>query len=177
VRETKKNHQRNSCNKNQSERREKAPRGAPAGRHPPPHTYTRYIASTLPRRRRYLLIFIIRNLPNQKVTFVLVRCYSPFGKCASETRLLVGTVGRQRQAAGGSRERRGRFLAKRRLFLFLRRGKKSARARPAPPKHAPRSDADSGGCVPNSLSFATSHRLPKVTVQRACSAAACGALR
>lgn len=30
----KKNHQRNSCNKNQSERREKAPRGAPTGRAP-----------------------------------------------------------------------------------------------------------------------------------------------
>lgn len=60
---------------------------------------------------------------------------------------------------------RGRFPAKRRLFLFLWRGKKWARARPAPPKHAPRSDADSAGCVPNSLSFATSHRFPKVTVQ------------
>ncbi|CAG9793632.1 unnamed protein product [Diatraea saccharalis] len=31
-----KNHQRNSCNKNQSERREKAPRRAPAGRSAPP---------------------------------------------------------------------------------------------------------------------------------------------
>lgn len=85
---------------------------------------------------------------------------------------------------------RPRFPAKRRLFLFLWRGKKSARARPAPPKHAPRSDADSAGCVPNSLSFATSHRLPKVTVQwRALSrgrgirgacvvrASACGGLR
>lgn len=49
------------------------------------------------------------------------------------------------------------------VFISLARGKKSARARPAPPKHAPRSDADSAGCVPNSLSFATSHRLPKVT--------------
>lgn len=53
----KKNHERNSCNKNQSERREKAPRGAPTGRAPRGwatlfllalHTYTSYNASTLP---------------------------------------------------------------------------------------------------------------------------------
>lgn len=48
MRETKKNHERNSCNKNQSERREKAPRGAPTGRAadhplPPPCIPTRAI--------------------------------------------------------------------------------------------------------------------------------------
>lgn len=63
-------------------------------------------------------------------------------------------------------DRRARGAAWR-LFLFLWRGKKSARARPAPPKHAPRSDAARAerSEVPDSLSFATSHPAPKVTVQ------------
>lgn len=58
-----------------------------------------------------------------------------------------------------------------RLFLFLWRGKKWARARSAPPPHAPRSGARGvrgergSGPLPDSLSFATSQPPPKVTVQ------------
>lgn len=72
----KKNHQRNSCNKNQSERREKAPRGAPTGRapgathHPAPPTYARlrYTASTLPNF--LLLLYYTRcQFINRKQSF------------------------------------------------------------------------------------------------------------
>lgn len=62
----KKNHERNSCNKNQSERREKAPRGAPTGRAsgPPPtaslHTYTRYNAPTLPADLAHIFVHAVQ---------------------------------------------------------------------------------------------------------------------
>lgn len=67
-----------------------------------------------------------------------------------------------------SEPRATRPVPGKKAFVFISSArKKISTRRPAPPKHAPRSDADSAGCVPNSLSFATSHRFSKVTVQRA----------
>lgn len=154
------------------ERRRRAGRRL-VGRQPPsstanpPHTYLYCIRCPLSFILTPLTTTILRRIDTLLTSKTILDILTL--KCDSKpVWTLNERAHRTRQAdAGVSRGRRGRFPAKRRLFLFLRRGKKSARARPAPPKHAPRSDADSAGCVPNSLSFATSHRFSKVTVQRA----------
>lgn len=76
----------------------------------------------------------------------------------------AGAPGATRRAEG---RRRARPVPGKKAFVFisLARKKEGARARPAPPKHAPRGDAEPPPRA-DSLSFATS-RLAKVTVQRA----------